>query len=209
MSASTALRVARNAADGIVDVDERDRKCPPVGRMERAAHLTGEESTDARRGRAGLAGDHLAQDPDELLGHLRGGLEPVVRVGRGCSLQEAVQGVVGRVRRDVVRRRQRVLVGALVAAELGAEHGEGAADGEEIRRHGRARPGDLRGLVPHGAVHGAGLVAHAIHAAEVDELQRAPALDHVVGLEVAIQQPVLVEVTERGQNLEDVARSRE
>src|SRR5436305_1579562 len=40
--------------------------------------------------------------------------------------------------------------------------------------------------------------------AEVDELDRVADLDDVVGLEVAVQQPHVVQVAERGQDLDDV-----
>ena len=41
-------------------------------------------------------------------------------------------------------------------------------------------------------------------AAEVDQLERVADLDEVVGLEVAVHEAEVVEVLERGQDLEDV-----
>jgi len=51
------------------------------------------------------------------------------------------------------------------------------------------------------------VVVHAAHAAQVDELDRVVDLEHVVGLEVAVQQVLLVEVAERRQGLVDVGES--
>ena len=95
-------------------------------------------------------------------------------------------------------------VGGLVPAELHREDGEGAPDREDVARDTRADLADLGGLVAECAVDRGLLVVDAPHAAEVDELDRVPGLDHVVGFEVAVQQPLRVQVRERGQDLDDV-----
>ena len=64
--------------------------------------------------------------------------------------------------------------------------------------------GDLGCLVAGGPEQRARRLVEAVHAAQVDQLQRMPGLDGVVDLEVAEQEPQVVQVAERGQDLEHV-----
>ena len=91
-----------------------------------------------------------------------------------------------------------------MAAEVGGQHGERAGDGEQVGGDGRSCLGDLGRLVAAGAIDRARLVVHAVHAAEVDQLERAVGLDDVVRLEVTEHQPQVVEVAERRQDLHAV-----
>src|ERR1700728_1752779 len=72
-------------------------------------------------------------------------------------------------------------------------------------RPGPGRPGtggDLRSLVPDRAVGSAARVVGAPDPAQVDELELFLALDHVIGLEVAVEQPQAVQVTQGAQAFE-------
>ena len=64
-----------------------------------------------------------------------------------------------------------------------------------IRDSGRTDLGDLGGLVADRAVDRRLLVVDVPHAAEVDELDRVTDLDQVVGLEVAIDQPEVMQLS--------------
>ena len=68
----------------------------------------------------------------------------------------------------------------------------------------RADLGDLGRLVPGRPVDRRLVVVDAPHATEVDELDRVAGLDHVVRLEVAVQQPLRVQIRERREDLDDV-----
>ena len=68
----------------------------------------------------------------------------------------------------------------------------------------RPRRGDLGRLVADRPEDRRVLVVDPAHAAEVDELDLVADLDEVVGLEVAVDEPEVVEVLERRQDLEDV-----
>ena len=95
------------------------------------------------------------------------------------------------------------LVLALEAAELEGEHGEGAADRVQVGTRRRALGLDLRRLVADRAVDGA-VVVDVPDAAHVDELELLLGLDDVVRLEVAVDEPLVVQVAEGGQDLERV-----
>jgi hypothetical protein len=106
--------------------------------------------------------------------------------------------VLGEQRRAVGRRKRRE-VGALVAAELHAQHHQGAPDRVDVRGDARPDLGHLRRLVADGAEDRGVLVVHASYAAEVDQLDRVADLDQVVRLEVAEDEPEVVQVAERGR----------
>ena len=63
---------------------------------------------------------------------------------------------------------------------------------------------DLGRLVAGGPEQRARRLVEAVHAPQIDQLQRMPGLDDVVDLEVAEQEPQVVQVAERGQDLEHV-----
>ena len=69
---------------------------------------------------------------------------------------------------------------------------------------GDAELGHLGSLVADGPEDRGVLVVGAAHATEVDELDLVADLDDVVRLEVAVDEPEVVEVLERRQDLEDV-----
>src|SRR4029077_8195427 len=114
----------------------------------------------------GLA-DDLAQDADELLGHLARGLEALVRLGTRRLEEEAIEGLV--LLEDVARRRvgEDVLVLAL-KVEARDQDGERAPDAVEIAR-GRGRPARLRRRVSLAPVDVAARVVGAADGAEIDE----------------------------------------
>ncbi len=126
-------------------------------------------------------------------GRARSTWRPASRASRAAAKSGVVSG-----------RRQRVEVGALVAAELHAEHHQRAADRVDVGGHARPDLGHLGRLVADRAVDRGVLVVDAAYAAEVDQLHRVADLDQVVGLEVAVDQPEVVEVLERRQHLEHV-----
>ena len=142
----------------VVGVDERRRQGPPRRGVRRPAARRREPRARRRAPVSRSWRDDLAQHADELAGHLLGALEAVVGIGGGRPLEKRVQRVEAGVERDVTRRRQRVPERALVAGEVGAQHGERAADGEQVRGDGRAGRGDLRRLVADRAVHRAAVV---------------------------------------------------
>ena len=80
---------------------------------------------------------HVAQDADELLGHLGRALEALLGLGPRRLEQEPVERLVLREDRRLGGRRQRVLVLAL-EVEVGDEHRERAGDAVEVtERRGR------------------------------------------------------------------------
>ena len=142
--------------------------------------------------------------PRELVRHLVGGLEAVVGVGGRGAEEEPVERVVAGEVRDLLGGRQGEAVGASEVGESAAQHGERAGDGEEVGGDRRPGVGDLGRLVAGGAVDRAGPVVDPVHAAEVDELHRRRRAHHVVGLEVAEEQPLIVQVAQRREDLEHV-----
>ena len=95
------------------------------------------------------------------------------------------------------------LVLALEAAELEGQHGQGAADGVQVGTRRRALGLDLWRLVADRPVDGA-VIVDVPDAAHVDELELLLGLDDVVRLEVAVDEPPIVQVAEGGQDLECV-----
>ena len=175
------------------------------GRAPSAEAVGASKSTDAAEVSAVpvvRARDDLAQHAEQLAAQLVGRREPVGRVGGAALGDQLVERVVLREQRRRLRRRQRVQVGALVAAELHAQHDQRAADRVDVGGHARPDLGDLGRLVADGAVDRGLLVVDAAHAAEVDQLDRVADLDQVVGLEVAVDEAEVVQVLERGQHLE-------
>ena len=142
--------------------------------------------------------------PMSCVAELVGSLEAVVGARRRGLLQRAIQRVVALEQRCVLDGRKRRDVSVLVPAELHREHGERAPDREDVAGDTRPDVGDLGCLEADGAVDRAHVVVDAPHAAEVDQLQAVAGLDHVVGLEVAVQQTLRVQVRERGEDLDDV-----
>ena len=98
-----------------------------------------------------------------------------------------------------------VLELALVAGEVEREHRQGAHHRVEIGADRGALRGDLGGLEPHRAVDRRVVVVDAPHAAEVDELEIVAGVHHVVGLEIAVEEPAPVQVTQGGQHAQQVA----
>ena len=170
----------------------------------RARRLEQHRRGRGERGAGVAARDDLAQHAEQLGAQLVGGGEPVGRVGRAALGDQPVERVVLREQRRRLRRRQRVQVGALVAAELHAQHHQRAPDRVDVGGDARPDLGHLRRLVADGAVDRGLLVVDPADAAEVDQLHRVADLDHVVGLEVAVDEAEVVEVLERRQQLEDV-----
>jgi hypothetical protein len=165
--------------------------------------LGGEEP--GRRGvRLAVDGQHLAQDAEHLVGQLTRVDEPGSGVGMGGPLQQPVERLESAEQLDLAPVRQRVLERALVAAEVDGERRQGAADREDVGRHRRAGLGDLRCLKAHRAVDRRLLVVDPHDTAEVDEFDLVAGLDDVVGLEVAEDQAPVVQVTERGHDLDQV-----
>ena len=83
------------------------------------------------------------------------------------------------------------------------QHGQRAPDRVDVGGHRRADVRHLGRLVARRAVDRGVEVVEAAHAAEVDQLDRVADLDDVVGLEVAVEQVEVVQVLERGQDLDD------
>ena len=124
---------------------------------------------------------------------------------RGGALEEAVERVVGCIREaDVLRRRQLVEVAAPISTEVSAQDNQRARHGEQVGDDRRPpRLGDLGGLVASCPVDRA-RPGHAVHTAEVDQLQPARGRDDVRRLEVAVQQADVVKVCDGREDLEDV-----
>ncbi len=89
-------------------------------------------------------------------------------------------------------------------AEVEAQHGQGAPDRIDVGGDRRALALQLRCLVARRAPQRRGMVVHASHRAEVDELELLLGVDHVVRLEVAEQQATIVQVAQGGQDLDAV-----
>jgi hypothetical protein len=185
----------------IIRGNEQRGQLVPVGPFRVATQFIAEQRARSERRPSRLMCDDFPQHAIELIGHLLGGLEAVIGVERGRTLQEAVQRVVRGVDGDLFLRRQHELVLLLVTAEVRAQHRQRPADGEQVRWHRRARTADLGRLVSLRAVHGARLVTHAVDAAEIDERQGGTPLHHVVGLEVTEQQSPPVQVSERREDV--------
>lgn len=149
-----------------------------------------------------VGGHDLAQHPEQLPAHLVDGREAVLRVGRAGLGDQAVERVVALEQRGLGDGRQRRHVGRLVAAEVEHERGDGAPDRVHVRRDRGPDLRHLRCLVADRAVDGRLVVVGPAHSAEVDQLDLVADLDHVVGLEVAVEHPVVVQVGEGGHHLE-------
>ena len=170
-------------------------------RGERAA---GRGEDRRRRGARTLLvdGQHLPAHAVELLGHLVGGAEPVQRIRVRGAQQQPVQ--------RLVPQQQRVVVGQLgldpAPRGLDAErqHRERAADGVEVRCRRELGANDLRGVVADGAVDDRVRVVDPGDGPHVDQREVPLALHDVVGLEVAVDVPLRVQVAERGQHLDHV-----
>jgi hypothetical protein len=186
----------------------------PVGARHRAARggdgadavVLGAEQPRRRGVRAAVqVGQHLAEDPGELLGHVGGVVEALLGVGVGGAAQEPVVGGVAGEHRFVGGVGQAVRVVA-DEAEPEAEHGQRPADRVQVGADGGAGAAQLAlgHPVARRGVDGVDQVVHAAHAAQVDELDLLLALDDVVGLEVAVQQALAVQVAERAQHLQAV-----
>ena len=188
----------------IVGVHERRRKGTPVGRVARNAELTGEIRAGPCDWLSILRSSGLAPHAIELIGERFGGLEAIVGRGCGCAHDDAVQRIGRRVLGHGGGRGQARLERALEPDEVGAQHRERPADRVEIGRDGRPRLRDLGRLETGGAPDRARFVVHSIDAAEVDQLHRLVGQHHVVGLEVAEQEPALVQVAQRREDLEHV-----
>jgi hypothetical protein len=91
----------------------------------------------------------------------------------------------------------------LEVRELEGEHGQAPADRVEVGARRRAVGLDLRRLVPDRSVDRA-VAVDGPDAAHVDELDLLLELYDVVRLEVAVDEPAVVQVAERGQDLERV-----
>ena len=117
--------------------------------------------------------------------------------GRTGLGDQPVERVVLGEHRGLRHRRQAGHVLGLVAAELGDQHDQRAADGVDVRGDGGADGRHLRRLVADRAVDRRLLVVDPADAAEVDQLDRVADLDQVVRLEVAVDQAQVVQVAEK------------
>ena len=118
----------------------------------------------------------------------------------GAAQQPGVGRVLGE-QRLVLGQRELVL--ALEAGELEGEHRQGAADRVEVGARRRPVRLDLRRLVADRPVDRA-VAVDVPDAAHVDELELLFGLDDVVRLEVAVDEPAVVQVAEGGQDLQRV-----
>ena len=111
----------------------------------------------------------------------------------------------GGQQRHVARVRQRSTRTVVrEAAEVEAQHGQGAPDRVEVGCDRGTPRSQLRCLVPGGAPQRGGLVVDPPHRAEVDQLELLLGVDDVVRLEVAEQQPPVVQVAQGRQHLDAV-----
>ncbi|CAM3618500.1 hypothetical protein NOGI109294_05960 [Nocardiopsis gilva] len=150
-------------------------------------------------------GQHLAEHAGELLGHFGGVVEAQVGLDVGGAAQEAVVGLVAGEDGHGLAWREAVQVLAH-EAEPEAQDGEGAAHGVEVGTDRGARVAQL-GLgdaVTGGGVDGVDHVVDPADAAQVDEFDLLFALDDVVGLEVAVEQALAVQVADGAQGLQPV-----
>src|SRR5262249_60516407 len=137
-------------------------------------------------------------------GHLVGGGEAVGGGGGAGPGQEAPQAVLLDQHLVVAAARQPVAVGLLPGRPVEDQHGQRPADRVEVAGDGRAGDRHLGRLVAGRAEDGSVGVVEPAHAAEVDQLHRVADVDHVVGLEVAVDQAPLVQVVEGGQHRRQV-----
>ena len=170
-------------------------------RVDHAQFRTEQGGQRRPRG-ARLHGDDLAQHPEQLLGHLLRGREPLARVGVGGADQQPVERLVLPEDLDLVRVGQAVHEDVGVALEVEGQHGEGARHRVEVGGDRRADLGDLGGLVADRAVYRRLRVVHPPDRAHVDEFEPVLGLDRVVHLEVAVQQVAAVQVAEGVQRLD-------
>ena len=189
------------------------------GRRVRAVHRRGgadgrqlgaEQRGDAGRGHAVGHGQHLAQHAGQLVGHLGGGPRTGA-AGSGCGgpAQQPVEGLLLGQQRHRGRVGQAVRERALVPAELEAQHGQRPADGVEVG--GRTRPvvGDLRAPGSRPCRRSALSSSSTRRTPPMSmSLSCSSRLDHVVGLEVAVDQAAAVQVAERGEHLDGVGQGR-
>ena len=130
-----------------------------------------------------------------------GGLEPAPRVGVGGAAQQPGVGLLPDQQR--LGLGQPELVRALEAGELEGEHGQEPAHGVQVGAGRRPVVLDLRRLVADRPVDRP-VVVDVADAAHVDELELLFGLDDVVRLEVAVDKAPVVQVAERGQDLQRV-----
>ncbi len=124
----------------------------------------------------------------------------------GGPQQQPVVRAEQREQRHLRRRGQLVPELLGVAGEVEAQHGQHAAHGVDVGRDGRAFGGDLRRAVAAGEEDRAGRVVDVPDGAEVDQLDLGVGLDHVVRLEIAVEQADAVQISHGGQHFQAVGQ---
>ena len=180
-----------------VHVGVRDQQIDPERRPRRAEHRR-----QARPRHPGVLRDHLAQHAQQLPRHLLGAGEPPPRIRVDGAAQQPAERVVFSQHRIVFG--QPVDVAALAGAQVQRQRRQRAADRVDVGRHGRAGADDLRRLETRCAVQVSERVDPR-HRTEVDQLELLLGHHDVLRLEVVVDQPDGMQITQRGQDFQHEA----
>ena len=131
--------------------------------------------------------------------------EPVVRRLRRPALEPHVERRERREQRAPARLGDAGPVGGQRTRSVGQRHRDRAGQAEEVGLRRRSGPAHLRRLEPLGPVRRA-TGPDALDRAQVDDLHGVTRAHHVLGLEVAVEQPLVVQV---GQGVEQRDAVRE